>query len=133
MVKEPSELAEFEFELNTINFVFGAAFGAYVGVLMSEGNLTNGQMFQLTVMLALLTSFILNLRAVARSISGVDYIGFKWPYNLTLTLALGAAIQFMAYGLPEDPYKFTIFFRGWVIVLVLILGVGILRNRRSRD
>ena len=84
------------------------------------------------VMLALLAGLMLNVRAVARSVSGVDYIGFKWPYNLTFTLMIAAAIQFQAYRLPEDPQKFTIFFRGWMFVLISILGIGILRNKRSR-
>jgi small-conductance mechanosensitive channel len=120
-------------EYDTINLIFGAAISAYLGVMLASDELTTTHTWTLVLILAGLVPLILSVRDIYRSLQGRDYIGLKWPWNLTLALASGAGIQVLALTLPEGGEQFSIIFRGWMIVYVCILGATLIRERRKDE
>ena len=120
---------ESRLEFDTINLVFGAALSAYVGVILSRGDLSNAQLSKLVIILSSLVTFILGIKAVYRSLLDQPYVGLKWPWNLVLVLISGAVIQILAFSLPLGGNEFSFLFRGWLLVYALVLGVSVVRRR----
>jgi hypothetical protein len=129
VVVKSDNLEEFEKELDALNIVFGAALGAYVGVILAQGDLPTPSMVWLVVLLASLVLFLLEVRSVGRSLYGQSYVGPRWPWNLTLALVTAGGIQIAAHEVGVGQEAFSLIFRGWVIVAGLLLGTGFIRQK----
>ena len=126
------DLSEFQAEVDALNLTFGAALGAYVGIVLATEKVSDAEVWTLVILLALLASFLVMVRGIARSIHGHDYVGLKFPYNLTFAAATGVVIEVTALGLPDGASKFNIMFRGWSLTLAIALLVSFLRERHGR-
>lgn len=80
MVVKPSDhVAEFESEMDVLNFIFGSAFGGYVGIVIATDDLSDYYLWILVLLLANLAAFLLLLKEVARRICGVRFYGLGFP------------------------------------------------------
>lgn len=124
---------ESQAEFDTINLVFGSAFSAYVGVVLANDKLKYGDYFSLVLILLGVVMVILSTRAIYRSLVGVSYVGFRWPWNLSFALLWAASVQVLALSLPSMGEQFSFILRGWLLAYATVLGSSILRERRKRD
>ncbi|MBU0823715.1 MAG: hypothetical protein KKB78_04685 [Alphaproteobacteria bacterium] len=119
--------------MDVLNLVFGAALGGYVGVVIATEKLSNSDLWELMLLLALISAFLSTIREVAKAVVGLPYLGFKFPFNITMALVTGLAAQILALNIPIAGEKFSIIFRGWMVVIALHLVMTYMRKRKWKQ
>jgi small basic protein len=133
VVSLPDDLKEFDHEVEILNVVFGAALGAYIGIVMSSQKLSTTDTWLMVFILIGIANFLLNVRAISRAIFNQPYFGCRFPWNVTQAAVSILFIEVAVQWVPVPANQFIIIFRGWAITLALFLAVSFARSKWQHD
>ena len=120
------EAGQIDRALDFVNVTFGALFGAYIGIQVSDKSLSIAALTNLVFILANMTIALFNYRVAWHVMAGTIDAQIRWNVVAILgsCIAMGATLRLTQF----DVRFFLFMFGGW-LVTSLVLTIGYILKR----